>query len=253
MTFNIRQPDQDDGPHCWEARKDALVETIVASDPDAIGTQELFMLQADYILARAPQYAWFGSGRFGDHQDKHVAIFYRKDRLRLSSHADFWLSETPDTPGSSSWDIIRPRQLTWGAFESDGLGRFTLFNTHFPYRAVEEEARRRTAQLVKARVAAEAPSGPAIVTADFNAPAGGEIHRLMLSDFRDAWTEAQTRSGPEGTLNGFGRATSSRRIDWILFRGALRVLDAETVAERPDGRYPSDHFPVVATFENAGC
>jgi len=251
MTFNVRQPDKNDGPDGWEARKDALVEMILARDPDVIGTQELFLLQADYIQRHAPQYAWFGSGRFGDHEDKHVGIFYKKDRVRVSSKADFWLSETPDVPGSSSWDIIRPRQLTWGAFEVEGFGRFTLFNTHFPYRAVEEESRLKSALLVRNRIAAAAQSGPAILTADFNASAGGEIHQLLLNDFRDAWGDAQVRCGPEGTLNGFGKIASSRRIDWILYRGALRVLDAETVTDRPDGRYPSDHFPVIATFGNA--
>src|SRR5215813_13127963 len=210
MTCNVRQPDKDDGPDCWDVRKDVLIDVILDRYPDVIGTQELFLQQAEYILARAPQYAWFGSGRFGDHTDKHVGIFYEKDRLRLESHGDLWLSETPDVPGSSSWDIIRPRHLTWGAFDAEDFGRFTLFNTHFPHRPVEQEARRRTALLVRERVAAAAHAGPAIVTADFNAPAGGEIHRLLASDFRDAWCDARVRTGPEGTLNGFGKVSSSR-------------------------------------------
>jgi hypothetical protein len=32
-----------------------------------------------------------------------VPIFYRKDRLTLRSVEHFWLSETPDVPGSISW------------------------------------------------------------------------------------------------------------------------------------------------------
>ena len=42
---------------------------------------------------------------------------------------------------------------------------------------------------------------------------------------------------------------SDRRIDWILYRGSWRVLETETVTRSRDGRYPSDHFPVLATFE----
>src|SRR5262245_43514142 len=174
MTFNVRQPDLDDRPDCWEARRDILVDTILEQDPDVIGTQELFTLQAEYILAGTSDYAWFGSGRFGDHVDKHVGIFYKKSRLKVVAHGDLWLSETPEIPGSSAWDIIRPRQLTWGIFESTDIGAFWMLNTHFPYRAVEQDARRNTAMLIKRRLASIAAPAPVILTADFNSPADGE-------------------------------------------------------------------------------
>ena len=250
MTFNVRQLDADDGPNCWDERRELLVDTILEQDPDVIGTQELFLPQAEYIQARASQYGWFGSGRFGDHQDKHVGIFYKKDRFRLLSHGDFWLSETPEVPGSSSWDIIRPRQLTWGVLHAAGVGCFWMFNTHFPYRAVEHDARHHTARLIKERMAAVAPSVPAILTADSNSPADGDIHQFLCGDgdLRDAWSDAARRIGPAGTLNGFGRHSSDRRIDWILYRGGWSVVEAETVTTQRHGRYPSDHFPVVATF-----
>jgi endonuclease/exonuclease/phosphatase family metal-dependent hydrolase len=248
MTFNVRQPDADDGVNGWCERRDLLVETIVKTDPDLIGTQELFQLQAEYILSKAPQYGWFGRGRFGDHEDKHVGVFYRKRRCRVSSCGDLWLSETPDVPGSSSWGIIRPRQLTWGVLEVDGVGCVSVINTHFPYRAVEEEARRRTALLIRERVAAVAPAMPVILTADANAPAGGEIYGLLSADLSDAWRMATARKGPDGTLHGFGKHASDRRIDWILYRSSWSVLEAETITHSNNGRYPSDHFPVVATF-----
>jgi endonuclease/exonuclease/phosphatase family metal-dependent hydrolase len=246
MTLNVRQPDQDDGPNSWEFRRDALVDTLLEADPDLIGTQELFTLQADYILAKAPVYGWFGAGRFGDSRDKHVGIFYRKDRLRVMEHGDFWLSETPEIPGSSSWEIIRPRQVTWGRFETAAGEQFHHFNTHFPYHKVEEEARRQTACLLKSRIGS---FNPVLITADFNSRAGGEIHQMLTADFEDAWIAADSRSGPEGTLNGFGKLTGSRRIDWILYRAPWRVSCAETLSAAPKGIYPSDHFPVVAAFE----
>jgi endonuclease/exonuclease/phosphatase family metal-dependent hydrolase len=249
MTFNVRQPDADAGPDRWEERRDLLVETIVDTDPDVIGTQELFLLQAEYITKKAPDYEWFGTGRFGDHRDKHVGIFFKKDRFRLRAHGDFWLSETPETPGSSSWDIIRPRQLTWGALEADAIGCFHILNTHFPYRAVEEEARRQTARLIKTRMGGIPQVAPAILTADFNSPAGGDVHQLLCEEMSDAWCTAAARTGPEGTLHGFGKHPSGRRIDWILYRGPWRVLEAETVTRHRGDRYPSDHFPVVVTFD----
>ena len=72
MSFNVRQPDQDDGANNWEHRKELLLETILDRQPDVIGTQELFVLQADFLVSGAPQYGWIGTGRFGDCRDKHV-------------------------------------------------------------------------------------------------------------------------------------------------------------------------------------
>lgn len=248
MTFNVRQPDKDDGEDCWEARRDLLVDTIVDASPDVIGTQELFLVQAEYIVERAPQYSWFGSGRFGDQRDKHVGIFYRRDRFRVAASGDRWLSTTPEVPGSSSWNIIRPRQLTWGMFEGVDTGGFCMLNTHFPYRVCEQEARHHTALLINERLATVPSSTPVIVTADFNSPADGDIYRLLCGGLRDAWCDAIVRTGPVGTLNGFGRVKAERRIDWILYRGNWRVLEAETITAQRNGRYPSDHFPVIATF-----
>jgi endonuclease/exonuclease/phosphatase family metal-dependent hydrolase len=245
MSINVRQPDRDDGPNNWEYRKDLLLETILRFRPDVIGTQELFLLQAEFLTAGAPQYA----GRFGDDRDKHVGIFYRKDTLRLLGNGDFWISETPEIAGSSSWEIIRPRQVTWGLFETACSARFQMFNTHFPYRKVEQEARWKTAELILGRIAALDPALPVILTADFNSPAGGEIHELLTRCLRDAWLETQRRIGPEGTLNGFGKLSGDRRIDWILFRAPWLVRHMETAAGSRDGLYPSDHYPVVAEFE----
>jgi endonuclease/exonuclease/phosphatase family metal-dependent hydrolase len=246
MTLNVRQPDLDDGSHAWEFRRQLLVETIRAADPDLIGAQELFTLQAEYILDQTTQYDWFGKGRFGDDRDKHVGIFFKTSGLRLLAQGDFWLSETPDVVGSSSWEIVRPRQVTWGHFETRSGERFHHFNTHFPYRPVEQEARRRTAALLQSRVG---QCNPVVLTADFNSPADGEIYQMLATDFSDAWRTAHRQSGPTGTLNGFGRVQEPRRIDWILYRAPWKVLEAATIPATKDGIYPSDHFPVMARFE----
>jgi endonuclease/exonuclease/phosphatase family metal-dependent hydrolase len=39
---------------------------------------------------------------------------------------------------------------------------------------------------------------------------------------------------------------SERRIDWILARGKVSVDASEIVTFSREGRFPSDHLPVVA-------
>jgi endonuclease/exonuclease/phosphatase family metal-dependent hydrolase len=62
MTFNIRYGTANDGMNRWDNRKEFLVATIKAFDPDLLGTQETLGFQRDY-LAAPPDYAVLGVGR----------------------------------------------------------------------------------------------------------------------------------------------------------------------------------------------
>lgn len=250
MTFNVRYPAKSDGPNVWENRRDLLVDTIREKDPDFFGTQELFYEQGQYIAAKVPQYAWFGVSRRGNQEDEHMGVFHRRARLRVVESGNFWLSETPDVPGSMSWNVSLPRMVTWGLFEILGSGkRFYHFNTHFPHRREDEAARLNCARVIAGRLEKLFKDVPLILTGDFNAPAGGEVYKVFAGALEDAWGTAAERSGPECTLSGFKGNTSGPRIDWILFRGGVKALEAETVTKNQDGRYPSDHYPVFAVLE----
>lgn len=249
MTFNVRYPAPGDGPNRWELRRDLLVETIREKSPDVLGTQELYYEQGQYIVEKLPEYVWFGVSRRGTREDEHMGVFYKRGRLQLLDSGNFWLSETPETPGSMSWGVNLPRMVTWGLFQLEGGPRFYFYNTHFPHRREDEQARLRAARVILDRIERLDPQIPLILTGDFNAPAGGEVYQLFQARLEDAWAKAARRAGPECTFGGFKGNTQGARIDWILLRGPFRVLEAETVTRNWDGRYPSDHYPVFAILE----
>ncbi|HWQ56008.1 MAG TPA: endonuclease/exonuclease/phosphatase family protein [Bryobacteraceae bacterium] len=249
MSFNVRLPAKVDGPNHWEHRKDLLVDTIRQKAPDVFGTQELFHEQGRYIAEKLPGYAWFGVSRRGNQEDEHMGVFYRKDRLKLIDSGNFWLSETPETPGSMSWDVTLPRIVTWGLFETAGGRRFYFYNTHFAHRREDDGARLNSARLIAERVAQLPANVPFVLTGDFNSPAGGDVYKILTASLTDARTASPRPAGPEGTFNGFKGETSGPRIDWILYRGALKAVEAQTVTRNEKGRYPSDHFPVFAVLE----
>lgn len=250
MTFNVRYPNPGDGANVWPARRDLLVETIRSRRPDIIGTQELFHEQGQHIVEKLPEYAWFGLSRRGNHEDEHMGVFYRKDRLRVVESGDFWLSVTPEKPGSISWNMSLPRMVTWAVFEITGTGkRFRYFNTHFAHRDVDETARLKSAMLIACRIGLLDAEEAVILTGDFNAPAGGAVHQILAQHMQDAWLAAATRTGPEDTFHGFTGKPRPGRIDWILYRAPWKVLSAETITDRKGGVFPSDHFPVLAVFE----
>lgn len=51
-----------------------------------------------------------------------------------------------------------------------------------------------------------------------------------------------------GTHHGFNDGHDGDPIDWILFRGSLKVHQASVITEQFGGLYPSDHYPLVAEF-----
>ena len=248
MTCNVRQMDGDDGVHNWEFRKNLLAETIRLHLPHLLGTQEIFPEQTAFLLEKIPEYHCFGRGRFGDNRDKHNKIFFDHRRFALIESGEFWFSRTPAVPGSSDWEIPRPRMVTWGRLRQSGGSDVLILNTHLPYGRAAGEARRESALVVLQQIAALPLDLPLFLTGDFNSPADGEIYQLLTGELNDAWKTADQTLGPEGTVHGFGRIANSRRIDWILHRNVGRTLSSETVSHTADGLYPSDHYPVAATF-----
>lgn len=249
MTYNVRYANPQDGANRWEARRELFARGIRSRKPDLFGTQELLKAQGDDIAKALPEYTWFGVSRRGNETDEHMGVFYRKDRLELVDSGNFWLSETPERPGSVSWNMSLPRMVTWGKFRLKGGQEFLLLNTHFAHRREDEPARLKSAQLLASRIAIYDESLPIVVTGDFNAPAGGETYLKLVPPMKDAWKEAAKRSGPEGSFHGFSGKPGNARIDWILYRAPWRVSDVEVVIDHDGALYPSDHFGIFAVFE----
>ncbi len=246
-SYNVRLPLASDGPNAWENRRDIFVESVRRMNPDLMGTQELWKIQGDYVVEKLPQYKWFGLDRRGGDKDEHMGVFYKTSMFTLIESGNFWLSPTPEVPGSSAWNINYPRMATWGLFEINAnKKRFYFFNTHFPHRPEDQAARIECAKIVAARIRALPADVPVILTGDFNTALGDAVHQVFTPYLTDAWQTAAKRTGPEGTFNEFKGTTTGARIDWILYRGKMTVGEVETVTYNQDGRYPSDHFPVTA-------
>lgn len=244
MSLNIRYPNPEDGANVWEKRRSLTIATIRAAAPDLIGTQELFQRQGDDIVKALPRYAWFGTDRYGGHKDEHMGIFYRRDRLKIVEQGQFWLSDTPDKPGSMSWGIDLPRLVNWAVFETRDGRRFRFYDTHFPHRDEDEGARERAAMLLAARIAQGPKDQPVVLAGDFNTVDSSAAHRVLSATLADAWLARPDREGPAFTFHDF-TGTGNRRIDWILTRG-FTVAHIVTIATHQGPVYPSDHYPVVA-------
>lgn len=251
MSFNLRHGLANDGENSWPNRRDLLVETIKHCTPDVLGTQECRDMQAAYLEENLPDYRWIGIGRDPGGAGEMTAVFYKKESLLPIASGHFWLSETPDVPSSKSWDTSLTRICTWVRFQHIPSGRFFFYmNTHFDH--IGAQARIHSAELLVQQAPIMAGDLPVLITGDFNAE--GENSRpwavFQEGGFQDAWLTAPERKGPKASCCGFNPPdpNSTARIDWILFKGGLTAQRAETVVYTKKGRYPSDHFPVVAVI-----
>jgi endonuclease/exonuclease/phosphatase family metal-dependent hydrolase len=251
MTYNLRYASASP-PNAWSARRPAAKALWDKVRPDVVGTQEGVYQQIKDIAADQPDFAWIGLGREGGSRGEFMAVFYRRDRLMPLEFDHFWLSDTPDVIGSTTWGNSNRRMVTWVKFRDVASDHdFYFFNTHFDHQV--QAAREKSADLLLARIEALKTHQPVIVTGDFNAPAGrGPVYEKLVGPqaLADTWTTAAERGPAIGTFHNYGGPREGgERIDWILSRGKVTVERSEVATERLGEQYPSDHFPVVARLK----
>ena len=252
MTYNIRFDNPADGVHAWPNRKELVASVIRFHKVDIIGVQEALEHQIQDVIDLLPGYDWVGVGRDEDGGGEFSAILYRSSVVAVKAAQTFWLSETPEEPGSKSWDSSLPRIATWAHFvtSSDGRELFVL-NTHFDHRG--EQARLESARLIKEQVSKLAYGLPVIVMGDLNATSEQPPLVLLsdtpLSDGRslhDGFDHSiQPHHGPASTWTGFTKIEAERRIDYIFASEDLPIHYHAILTDKLEDRYPSDHLPVL--------
>lgn len=252
MTFNIRYNEPQDGPNAWPKRKKLVASMIRFHRADIVGLQEALIGQLRDLEKELPGYAWCGAARGDGIEDgEFSAILYHKERFELLRQATFWYSDTPEVV-SKGWDSL-PRVVTWAEFRSrTGKESFFVFNTHLGF---TREHRQKSIPLLRNQIAKVAGDAPVVLTGDFNMMADSGQYRALVAPFekesrslRDAFQITETpHHGPSGTWNGFGKEiVKGRRIDYIFVNDKFRVRAHGALADTFDGRFPSDHLPVLA-------
>ena len=242
-SYNIRYKNWNDSVQGeqWAKRCQVICDQVNFMAPEIFGTQEVLYVQLNDMLARLDGYDYIGVGRDdGQHGGEHEAIFYKKDKLQLLDHGDFWLSETPDKPGLG-WDAVCIRVCTWGKFavktprpprrhglfnrrRQDPPKEFYFFNLHMDHVGVV--ARREAAKLVVQRVREIAQGAPVFITGDFNVDQDTEIYTIFTQSglLKDSYDAARIRFAENGTFNAFKTEYySTSRIDHVFVSPSTRV------------------------------
>lgn len=248
MTFNIRQGTAQDGPDRWEVRKTRLIEVMRRHPAEVIGLQEALAGQIDDLRAAFPRHQFLGAGRRdGRAGGEFSALMYDTSRLQVLRSDTFWLSDTPRVPRSKHWGNKIERICTWAHFRDLKTGAcFYVYNTHLDHES--QPSREKSAELLLRRIEARLPKDPVIVTGDLNSGENNPVHEtLRRAGFRDTFRVLHPEATAAGTFNGFRERRGRNKLDYIYADSAWSVSKADIVTDKIDGRWPSDHLPVMAT------
>jgi len=252
LTFNIRYDNPGDGQNSWSGRRVWLCSQITSCSPDIFGIQEGLAHQVDFIDSTLAVYHHIGVGRDdGVKAGEFSAIFYNFKRFRVLRQSSFWLSPTPGKP-SKGWDAACIRICTFGLFEELTTRRqFWVFNTHLDHMGAV--ARQNSAVLICQKIGEMNRKGlPVILTGDFNGGPESEPIRYIAGRLADARLAMQKpEPGAEGTFNGFDPSMQvNERIDFIFTgKTGFSITNYHVIREFHDGKYPSDHFPVLVEMK----
>jgi len=250
MSYNVRYKNSIDSINGWEYRKANVAALVKYHKADVFGTQEANWDQLGDLEKSLPEFKWYGIPRVAGKNGEFTAIFYLKDRFTLMDSGTFWYSETPDVKESKSWDAFYPRIASWCKLKDKKSGSvFFFFNTHFDHRG--EVAKEKSAEILRSKISSIAKNAPVIVTGDFNSLDSSVPYKTMVAGevLKDALHVSEMpHYGPVNTSSGF--AVSNKpirgRIDYIFVNDKVKVLQHATITDQQEGRYYSDHLPVIS-------
>jgi endonuclease/exonuclease/phosphatase family metal-dependent hydrolase len=255
MTFNLRYDNPGDSINAWPNRAGQVCGFLLNEKPDIVGMQEVLWHQYEALDSALTDYTSVGAGRDdGARAGELNPVFFRKDRFDMVRTITFWLSDTPDIPGTKGWGASLPRIVTWMELvDKNSHEHFFFFNTHFAHDS--DSARVMSSKILLTEVEKIADGFPFIITGDFNMLPSSTGYGILTGPAEsvplllDTYTISEEKpSGPAYTYNGFSDIPGEGRIDYIFVKNGMHALDHSTVVHKENEIYLSDHWPVMATI-----
>ena len=248
LTLNLRFGLADDGSNSWQYRKKIFPYLFEKYCPDFIGFQEANDFQTDFLNEMLTEYDLIGKRSPSPSFWQDIIIFYKKTWTCVYRE-HFFLSPTPNIP-SRFRESLWPRQCTMGMFQNDN-NMIICVNTHLDF---DPSVQRKSAKLIMDRLSRFPSDVPVIIVGDFNTTPFSPCYNIFTghgqkSEEKECYFKNAFQKPFPGTHHGFTGSLNGDYIDWILYRGKIFKQDYRVIRDTIDGLYPSDHFPLYATFK----
>lgn len=256
MTFNLRKDSWFDRKNRWTYRKEMVMDFIKHSKASIVGVQELMPHMKNDIEESLKGYSVFGTGRSKKFCNEHSDIIVSNDDVDVNFSKTIWLSKYPEKFGSRAFMAFFPRICTICevTFKESGK-KVRVYNAHFDH--ISGFARALSVKIIweyMDKYQRENPM-PTILMGDFNvSPKNRIISKLRANNhdyenfkLKDAYFEKGDTKVKYNTYHGFtGRVHGSRQLDYIFVSNDLEVVNIKIDRTHKNGRFLSDHFPIVA-------
>ena len=245
-SSNIRFENPADGPNDWPLRRDLWRNMISQFSPWILGTQEGRRPQLEDVATLLGEFNLVSDHREWIEERMYPCLFYDESKVDLLRSGDSWLSQTPEVPGSKSFDSAFPRLCTWAEFKlkSYGLELFVV-NTHLDHMQAHTRAHQ-ISVLLHCIKKENSRDLPLILMGDFNEDPFGEVRQSInqhMPSLIDPWF--QLNLPEESSHHKFsGHNPEGSRIDWILVDGIFKPKSIELDKSSNGNTWPSDHFMV---------
>ena len=247
-SYNLRNDNRGDVGNLWEQRREVVANLLRFHQFDVFGTQEGKKNQIDDLNRSLPEYANYGAGRDdGKSAGEHSSIFYKKDKFRLLSKGDFWLSETPNKPGLG-WDATCCNRIaSWVQLQDVKTGKkFFYFNAHFDHEG--KIARVESSKLMIKKMKAIAGNAPAVFTGDLNGDHESEWYLALKNSgfLTDTYNQVKNPYVNNSSFNGWGKNVKGNDIiDHVFVTKQFTATRWGVLTDTYAGKFPSDHFPIL--------
>lgn len=250
MTFNLRCDFPLDINNRWNRRRNITYDIINKYRCDIIGTQEATKVMYNDIQNNIFDYNIVGIPRSRKFFVERNDILIR-NQYKICESKTFWLSDTPDVEGSSKWFSIFPRICTTAVVEIKEGIKIRVCNSHldcFTSKAREYQLKKLMEVIDKEQ---EKEELPIIIMGDFNSkPESRLIKNLSMGTYGkkklSAVQEYDKRLYMSSTMSMFKGREKGLHIDYIFVSDEFKVNNVEIVRYNVNGRYPSDHYPLLA-------
>ena len=248
LTFNLRTDVRGDGENYFFNRTPLILEKIRREKPDIICCQESTVRISAWLRAVLTDYLVVGVGRGADYRDEANPICFRTDRFSLFSLGQFWLSETPDVPGTRYADQSGcPRICTYATLlAGDDNKPLRVYNTHLDH--ISESARLLGMRRVLDKISDDSrhADAPLVLCGDMNAEPSEKC--IVEANRFDCPRISDLTSDIMSSFHDFGRLDRQAKIDYI-FSDAEQIGKCTAWTDSENGIYLSDHYPLLVKIE----
>lgn len=252
MTFNIRCDLVIDFKNRWKHRKDIVFNVINNYDCDIIGLQEVTEDMLKDIKDSISEYNIIGDPRTKKLFVERNDILVSK-RHKIREYKTFWLSDKPDKVGSSIWYSLFPRICTTAIVDLDNGESVRVCNSHLD--CLLPKAREYGMNKLIEFIVAEQKKEelPIVMMGDFNATPNSKlikklsqekVHNKRFVAVQEVNKELYTKS----TMSMFKGHENGLHIDYIFVSDDIEIQDADIIKYNINGKYPSDHYPLIANI-----